>query len=613
MIKIGKWFLVIFTINIYFLSSSNAKIGFNVKAELKSKVVGIEEDFSYTLVAEMTKDIQLKVQQPVWPKDIEFSHSSSSEQTNMQIINGTISTSRVKKISYTLKPKRLGSILLPSIKVFANNKTYQTKAVRIKVVKEAQARKNTPSRQFNPIDSFFNNSFSFQNKNKKKSINEKDIFIKLELSKNSLFLSEQVVLKWFLYTRLNISSIKLVALPNLKHFWKKDLDSKKPKAEQVSINNKLYQKSLLFSYVVSPLKVGKLNIDPLKVQAQILDNSGFGFYSNSVKLSSRNKVISVSELPKLIKKTNFSGAIGEFQLDDKINTNNIQKGKAFIWEVTVQGLGNLGAFNLSELNLDSKLELYDIQEKSEMFLSGVSRKKIELLVIPKVEGNIPLPIIELVAFNPYTKIYYSLFSQKKEIFVKSNPLYLNSTSKNTSADFDKKSKNIIKKSISANSETPFFEQINKLKKEKKDNWFIFNKYFILILILFLISFVLFLCFKRFNNREKNKLLILKNKFLNIEKNILLIDEKKAARELIDLTYWAVEEVKGKKYKFLSLEKMVEELPLSYQNKVGKDLIKLLTFCETVAFSKETPKSLKKALNKVSIQLHSCLRMLLKYN
>lgn len=610
MVKIGNWIIAILVISIYFLPNIYAKEDFSIKTELKNKVVGIEEDFSYSLIIKTSKKILAKIQQPTWPKNIEFSYSSNSEQTNMQIINGHVSTTRIKKVSYTLKAKKLGWILLPSIKVLANNKVYKTKEIKIKVVKEPQAHRKTPNKQLNPLDSFFNNNFSFQKQ--KKNFNKKDIFVKMELNKSSLFLSEQVVLKWFLYTRLSVSSLELEALPKLKYFWKKDLNNKTRNYEQVNINNRLYQKSLLFSYVASPLKIGELNIDPLRVKTQIFDRTGFGFSSSAIRLTSQNKIVSVVGLPKLIKKGTFSGAVGDFQFNDKIKTVKIQQGKAFIWEIIIQGLGNLEAFNFNILKLGKDLELYDIQEKVEVFPSGVSKKKIELLIIPKVAGSITLPIIEFIAFNPYSKAYYSLLSKKKEILVSKNLFYLKSKITLPTVPY-KKTKNINKKLQPDFAKNQFIKKINQLEKKEKNKILIYNKYFIFFFILLLLCFLLFLLFNKIKNKEKNNLLILKNKFLKIEKNILLTNEKKAARALIDLTYWTVEQAKDKKYNFLSLAKMIDELPLGYQDKYGQDLKRILNLCETIAFSKEVPTALKKQLRKISVELHSYLRILLKYN
>ncbi|MBE8163303.1 MAG: protein BatD [Bdellovibrionaceae bacterium] len=608
--KIGKYLLFIIVINLYFTPSIYAKNNLSVKSQLSSKVVGIEEDFTYSLIIQSSKSISSKTELPNWPKNIEFSHSSNSEQTSVNIINGNVSTTRIKKISYTLKAKKLGWILLPSIKIVANNTTYKTKAVKIQVVKEPQARRKNSRNPFDTLNSFFDDSFPF--KQKKRTFNKTDIFVKLELDKKILFLSEQVVLRWFLYTRASVSGVDLQQLPKLKSFWKKDLQSlqdRRQTSKEVTINNKIYQKHLLFSYLVSPLKLGQLNIDPLIVDLQVFNRASFGFNSSVLRRSSNVKKIKVIKLPDRPKQGTFSGAVGEFQLSDQVKTAKIEQGKAFVWEVTIQGIGNLDAFNFDNLKLDKNLELYDIQEKINFFASGISKKKIELLVIPKVAGSIALPIIRFTAFNPHTKVYYTLLSQKKNILVKKNLGYLAPKVKN-SVLLSKKTKNIIEKKNDVVKKS-FKTKIGKLENKNKIKTY--NKYFILSFLLLLFFFLLWILYCKIKNKEKSNLLNLKSKFLEIEKNILPIDEKKAARALIDLTYWVVEKSKNKKYNFLSLNKMINELPLAYQSQYGPDLKRILMLCETIAFSKKVPVALKKQLNEISAKLYFYLQILLKYN
>lgn len=624
MLKIGKGLNIILSACICFFVALTAHASFSVKTQLAQKQIGIEEDFVYSVVITSSKDIKAKIKDPIWPKAVEFSHSSVATQSKIEIINTSVSKTKIKSISYVLRAKQLGWFYLPSISIFANNKVYKTPAVKIQIVKEAAVKNKAPSHRVSPLDMFFNNNTLAPQHTK---ITNKDIFIKLEKTKSNLFLSEQFIVRYFLYSRVNISSVELLSLPRLKAFWKKDLEVKRQSAEQVRINGKLYHKSLIFSYLLLPLQLGKLKLDALSIKAQVLDTSGFGFRSGNITLKSPNSFVFVSKLPPTKKGRFFSGAIGDFQIQDKIKNLKIKKNKVFIWTINIQGLGNLNVFNLNNIQLKNNLELYDVQEKLEYFSSGVSKKKIELLLVAKVAGVISLPKIQLTAFNPYTKSYYYLSTKEKQIVVQNtnkqtgaNNQHSINNQKHANKQQDKQTGVTENSPFSKGVKKNFFsfvDQIdaikNKIKNKKINNFYFLNKYVLVFIFLLLLGFLVFIFFKRIREKKQSHLRVLKNKFIDIDTNILQQDPKKAARSFIDLSYWAVEQLKNKKYNFLSTKAMLSSLPLDYQSKYGKDLQKLLQDFEALAFSNTTAESLKKQITTFKHKLYELLKILLKYH
>ncbi len=232
---------------------------------------------------------------------------SSSTSTN--IINSKI-TKKIKKI-YSLYPTK--DFVFPDLKFVVDGKEYFSKQQKI-VLKDP---KKTISSNFE---------------------------LSLKADVNELYVNENFILTLIFKYKKNTNIVDLsFEKPNFDNFWYKQLDDSKQYEEGDFIIQEL--KFLLF-----PLKSGILKINPLKINAHIIEtNNSFSFFSNatsSVKIYSNDLEFNVKDLPSNV------NLIGKFNIKTEVNKLRINQGEAVSFKLVINGYGNVD--DIKDIKLDLK-------------------------------------------------------------------------------------------------------------------------------------------------------------------------------------------------------------------------------------------------------------------
>ncbi|KAB7885377.1 BatD family protein [Poseidonibacter ostreae] len=232
---------------------------------------------------------------------------SSSTSTN--IINNQI-TKKVKKI-YSMYPTK--DFIFPALKFIVDKKEY------------------------------FSKQRSISLKNAEKTISS-DFDLSLKADVKELYVNENFILTLIFKYKKNANIVDLsFEKPNFENFWYKQLDSSKQYEEGEFVIQEL--KFLLF-----PLKSGIIKINPLKINAQIIEaNNSFSFFSNatsSVKIYSNDLEFNVKELPSNI------NLIGKFDIKAKSDKRQINQGEAISFKLEIRGYGNID--DIGDIKLDLK-------------------------------------------------------------------------------------------------------------------------------------------------------------------------------------------------------------------------------------------------------------------
>lgn len=237
--------------------------------------------------------------------DISFPNISSIDGKNVQeisnstatnIINGNI-TKKIKK-TYSFYPTK--DFILPSFEAIIDGEKYKTDEEKIIVQKASK----TQSDMF-------------------------DFSIKTD--KNDLYVGENFILTIIFKYKKDIDIIDLsFDKPNFDNFWYKQLD-----------NSKKYEDgdSTVFEiqFLMFALKDGKAVINPLGINAQIMDNN-----SNSIFSSTRNKKIYSNELNFNIKALPQNiNLIGNFEINASVDKQTVKKGEAISYKLNISGSGNI--------------------------------------------------------------------------------------------------------------------------------------------------------------------------------------------------------------------------------------------------------------------------------
>ena len=336
--------------------------------------------------------------------------SGPSQQNNIQWINGSVSST--KTLSWTLLPKRSGNLSIPVLSGTVGGKTFKGKKIPIQIGK-------------------LNND----------RINE--VFIVAEIDKKDAFLGEQVTLTYKLYKRIdmNIAGIDQFQMPDFKGFWTEELYTPQRlqyQSKEVTVKGLRYQVANLGQRALFPIASDKHEIPPVKIKVQLevkkkkrrrdpfFDSFFDSFLSETktIVLTTDVRDIKIKPYPDS-RPYDFTGAVGEFELFSEIDRDNVKANEGITFSVILKGTGNIGLFSLPEIKFPKNVEVFPPIENFEKdgFRNQITgNQKWEYILIPREEGKLVLPRVQMSFFEPNSKSWIRANTVSHEISVSPNDL-----------------------------------------------------------------------------------------------------------------------------------------------------------------------------------------------
>ncbi len=347
-----------------------------------------------------------------------ISGPNPSTQSSVQIINGDITQTTIQSYSYVLEANKEGSYTIGSASITSGNTIYKSNPLVIKVVKGQQQSSVPPS----------TGSGSDQKQQTDIAGSSDELFIRTYVSKNKVYKGEQIVLTHKLYTTLPRVDLIDIKPPSYSGFWSEQIDESKTITPQNEVlNGKTYRVAEISKTVLFPQKDGTLRIEPIQVECQVQvvkKRKANGFFeemfygpdvsyyaSEKRKIKSNPLSVTVDDLPLQGKPSDFTGAVGDFNISAEINRSELKANEALDFKITVSGSGNIKLIDKLPVNFPPDFEVYDPKIIDDIYVSGsgVSGKRIfNYVVIPLNEGEFKLDPINFTFFNPKTNKYVTL-------------------------------------------------------------------------------------------------------------------------------------------------------------------------------------------------------------
>ena len=326
--------------------------------------------------------------------------SGPAQQTNIQWINGAMTSSR--SLSWTLLPRREGKLNIPSLTVKIGNESYRTNPIGITV---------------------------------SKGVGRADmgnLFIEVTPDKRKLYLGEQLTVTYRLYTKLNLS-IEDIEYPKSVGFWNEDLrGSQTPRFNDTQLNGISYKVATLYKSAMFPTQTGEMVIAPMTAICNVekpsrIRSRGFAdpFFNSMFRESQRQFIqsdsISIDVLPYPKKPpSDFTGAVGEFEIDSWVDTNSAKVNEAVTFNVRIRGSGNIYNFNINPINFPQNMEVFpptSTINRDEFRDQITGELNFEYILIPRLVGQFRINPIALTYFNTNLDSFITVRSNTTDIMV----------------------------------------------------------------------------------------------------------------------------------------------------------------------------------------------------
>lgn len=572
-----------------------------VTATVDRNQMSMGDTFTYTIT--VNSDDTVQVEQPHLPTfdGLNLLNQWTGMEAHAQWVQTSqgqeFKTVRAQVFNYMLQPQRPGPITIGVAEVVVNGQTYRTKIIRLQVSSQTtptpkaggrhrQPFPQAPSQDDEDDDLFsqllqrrgFPGGGGFQ----AKPVNPNEAFhVIVEVDKTKAYVGEQVTASWYLATTGMIRDLDTLKYPDLKGFWKEDIEiATQLNFKQDIINGIPYKKALLASSALFPLKAGQALIDSYKAKATVIAGGGafgaFGFgQPYTFTKASQEVKIEVLPLPTEGRPQKFSGAVGQFSPTASVRNTTVPANQPFELKVRFEGRGNAKLIELPALDLPKNLELYDQKNESKFFGNGTSYKEFTLYVIPREVGKAVIPPITLAYFNPQTKRY----EQKS-----TNPITLNVTPGDPNAP------NVPPSTLAQNAKStgmPKAPQMPGLELEWKDAQPARVQTQVWILIFAgITAFLLWHARNEFGwgRKKKNLGAQVKKRFKKIAQLADQQDWRGVGKETTNAVYYLLGEISGQGGANMELDKLWLQAPPSVRRELESPVKKLMAAVEILSFA-----------------------------
>lgn len=590
---------LIFPLLVFQGGPARAQSGVEVQATVDRNQVGVGDVIN--LSVSVSSKETLNLEEPGLPDipGFELINTSTGVETRSSYVNGRFVTEQARTFNYMLAVLKPGTLTIPAITVNVNGTAYTTKPIQVVVSNQRSQQARPKGRQqpdpFGMLDDeeeLFNQMLQRHFPGYRGGggagqqgppVNPNEaFFVQAETDKTKAYVGEQVTASFYLYTRGQIRDIDTLKYPDLKGFWKEEIEmATRLNFEQVVLNGVPYQRALLVSYALFPIKAGTATVDQYKAKCTVLTPSNFGFGRPYVFTKASTPIkIEVSDVPTEGRPANFTGAVGRFRVSAQFEPTTGVTNQPVTLRIRFEGQGNAKLIELPKMDLPPSFEMYDQKSQAKFLKDGTSYKEFEVLIIPREPGVFQIPALQMAVFDPESKKFTNVSSQP-----------LNLTVTGAAAPQAGKEQPPAASGKTANEKGPKEPQLPPLATDMEDSTPHPGVMMAITVILYAAVFIFLAIFGWRSLRRKPKKVSL-NLVLNRRlKNIRALSAKQEFRrvgvEMTNAAYYILGQLSEQGGANLELERLMEKTPPSLRNELAGPIKKLLAQCEALSFAPES--------------------------
>jgi hypothetical protein len=326
------------------------------------------------------------------PSSLEVTGKSNQGVSTRTIYaNGKLTVTREVTIVYDLVASREGLAQLRDINVKVGNINLKHASININVLKEAEVRP--------------------------------DVFVMADVPKKSIFLGEGLTVRYYLYSKVQVSHLDVKKYPKLNNFLKRFLQEA-DRSERVTVDGNLYLRTQIYAAKLFAEKLGELKIDPLQLTATFATSrpndpfGGFGLSRDfrTKTISSETVKIEVRPLPLPIP-THFTGLIGKHDFELQFGTSRLIVNEPMEIKLTISGGGALENLEPPEIIKHPGLEEFETNGDLKIAGPDFASKIFNYTFLAQQNLQIPASTITLSYFDPASEKYVPVNLEVPEVVV----------------------------------------------------------------------------------------------------------------------------------------------------------------------------------------------------
>lgn len=431
--KVQSLFLILFLlcVKVY---------GQNTRIDLGPDEIALNQAFTITITVE---NEQLK-KYSGFPEIKGFVKRGTSSSSSTNFINGQRSSSQSLIQNYV--PTAEGEFVLEPFDIRINDKMIRSRGKRIKVGPAQQQRRRNDPFGGDP----FQDLFGRRNQPQEFVDVKADAFLAVTTDKSEVYPGEGFTITVAFYVadknkadmrfyELSKQIPEIVKKIKPSNCWEENFNIDNIVGEPVTINNSRYNQFKVYQATYYPLNNEVIEIPSVSLELikyNVAKNPSFFGRNKQEDLKtfhSKPKKVIIKELPPHPLRESVS--VGDYRLDEKISSKNLNTGESFNYTFNIVGTGNISAITEPSMQGDGNFDLYppnvrqDIKRSNGM-VRGV--KSFNVYGIPNEPGTFNMKdYFSWIYFNTKSEAYDTLKSQivlhvkgesKKNEYISSNDM-----------------------------------------------------------------------------------------------------------------------------------------------------------------------------------------------
>lgn len=312
-----------------------------------------------------------------------------STSNSTSITNGIMTKTVQTTFSYSLIALEKGSFILPCASIVIDSVKYFSDIVSVNVVD-----KDTLGI-------------------KVKDNNSEKIFVKLILSKDSVFKLEPIIAQLKLYSNLTINSVENFQLPQNESFLHYDLPiPEKFEMKSDTLGNEVIRSVLLKKFLLIPSKTGDFNLDRIRIDCKVrkaeqkksnaFDDFFKSYQTEAVSKYSDSIAIHVKDYNEEI--PNDFTYISGYNLNISVSLDKpiIKRNEQFKYVLSVSGVGNLNLLSTPSIQFPPNLKVLKVEYENNLKVDslGLNGERVFSYYLSSDSiGDFEIPSLSISYFN----------------------------------------------------------------------------------------------------------------------------------------------------------------------------------------------------------------------
>ncbi len=376
----------------FLLAATRVFADISVVASVDRNRIGFGESVTLTVAVQGAHNGE-----PSIPNVDGLSFNGPSTSTSFSFVNGQ--TSQSISYTYQVTPGRTGEFTIPAIGVDVGGKNYLTTPIKL-VVEKGSAQGDLGSA----------------------------LFGRVKLTSQEVYIGQTVPLDVFILSRADVplrglngfnyeaDGLNYKFIPNLKSAGRQIIDGE-------SFNIGVIQGA------ISPTTTGSVNFGPcvLKAQLAVSNRGGNSLFDDMFgRTQVREMPITIDALPITVlplpeegRPADFSGAVGQWNLEVTAKPTEVAVGDPITFTIKISGSGNIDTVPTPKLGALDEFKTYEPTTKTTKDeLNTAGERVIQQVLIARSPEVKQLPEVRLVYFDPVAKAYKTAVQAPMKLVVK---------------------------------------------------------------------------------------------------------------------------------------------------------------------------------------------------